>query len=400
MMKNPAPSAPVMNCLRPLIVQLAVGSDRAGRQRRGVRPGPGCGLGHGERGADVAAGEWFEVALLLLWVGDVREHVHVALVGCGDVQRGRAEQRVPAGLEDDGAIDVASGPGRRSAARPAERAGPPPWPARSARRADRPSDRDSSSGCRARRGAPARARSGGRIAGAPAGRGLREKSIMGAPVMEVVRASAVDGSAQRQKLERPFLEGAVLRGAGSAVLPAPEEPDEHCNGPGTHGAASRRCRAPPPCRRAEPRHAGRSGWHDRHLGKVAHHPRILRLGCIAPERGHLEEKAGAGGQVPVDRGDALEGMRMTLELSSLNARGSRRAGRSPSARRRPPIGRQDVHGLRQPDPVRGFRRTHGRHRDPCRRTGRLAQQAVRRGAGGPVGGATWRARTRRAERNA
>jgi hypothetical protein len=33
--------------------------------------------------------------------------------------------------------------------------------------------------------------------------------------MEVVRVSAVDGSAWRQKMERPFVEGAVLRGAGN-----------------------------------------------------------------------------------------------------------------------------------------------------------------------------------------
>ena len=83
----------------------AVGLDRAGRQRRRVRPGPRSGFGHRERGADVAAGEGFEVALFLLGVGDVREHVHVALVGRRDIQCGRAEQRVAAGFEHRRAVD-------------------------------------------------------------------------------------------------------------------------------------------------------------------------------------------------------------------------------------------------------------------------------------------------------
>ena len=106
MMKNPAPSAPVMNHLRPLIRQPPSAPDRAGGQRRRVRARPGCGFGHGERRADVAAGERREELLLLLRVGDVREHVHVALVGRRDVQRRRAEQRVARRLEHRRAVDM------------------------------------------------------------------------------------------------------------------------------------------------------------------------------------------------------------------------------------------------------------------------------------------------------
>ena len=100
MMKKPAPSAPVMNHLRPLTRQPPAARTRAGGQRRRVRACPGRRLGHRERRAHVAARERLEILLLLLRVGHDGEQVHVSLIRCRDVHGCRAEQRVPRLLED------------------------------------------------------------------------------------------------------------------------------------------------------------------------------------------------------------------------------------------------------------------------------------------------------------
>ena len=98
-----APSAPVMNHLRPLTSQPPVGGRGGGRQRGRVGAGARGGLGHREAGPDLAQGERTQVALLLLGGRDGVEQVHVALVGSGDVERERAEQRPARLLEDHGA---------------------------------------------------------------------------------------------------------------------------------------------------------------------------------------------------------------------------------------------------------------------------------------------------------
>ncbi|MCO5588369.1 hypothetical protein L7F22_042324 [Adiantum nelumboides] len=81
----------------------AVDPGGRGGQRVGVGPGAGGGLGHREARAHVPGGERGEVADLLVLRGDPLEQVDVALVGRGDVQRDRAEQRVPGLGEHRGA---------------------------------------------------------------------------------------------------------------------------------------------------------------------------------------------------------------------------------------------------------------------------------------------------------
>lgn len=102
-MANAAPSAPLMNHLRPSIRQppsvrvAVVASARIGS-------GPRRRLGHGEAGTHVARGEWTQVPLLLLLGGHHLEQMHVALVGRRAVQREGTQQRPARGLEHDGLI--------------------------------------------------------------------------------------------------------------------------------------------------------------------------------------------------------------------------------------------------------------------------------------------------------
>ena len=97
-----APSAPVMNHLRPLTSQPPASGVAVVASAAGSEPAPGRGLGHREARPHRALGERTQVALLLLGGGDRLEQVHVALVGRGDVQGERAEQRPARLLEDDG----------------------------------------------------------------------------------------------------------------------------------------------------------------------------------------------------------------------------------------------------------------------------------------------------------
>ncbi len=65
-----------------------------------IRPRSGRGLGHREAGPHLARCQRPQIPLLLLGRRDGLQHVHVALVGGGDVQCQRAEQRVARRLED------------------------------------------------------------------------------------------------------------------------------------------------------------------------------------------------------------------------------------------------------------------------------------------------------------
>ena len=97
-----APSAPVMNHLRPLTRQPPDVARGRGRQRGRVGAGARGGLGHREARPHRPLGQRPQVALLLLGRRDRLEQVHVALVGGGDVEGERAEQRPARLLEDDG----------------------------------------------------------------------------------------------------------------------------------------------------------------------------------------------------------------------------------------------------------------------------------------------------------
>gem|GEM_PF-7001422 len=77
---------------------------RAGTQRRGIRAGTGRGLSHCERGTHLSTGERSQELLFPTSVGDAGQHVDVALVGCRDIHRRRAEQGVTGLLENRRAV--------------------------------------------------------------------------------------------------------------------------------------------------------------------------------------------------------------------------------------------------------------------------------------------------------
>ena len=81
--------------------------DLGGRraQRGGIGAGAGGGLGHREAGADLSCRERSQVTGLLLVGRDLRQQVHVALVGRRAVERERAEQAVAGLLEDDALLE-------------------------------------------------------------------------------------------------------------------------------------------------------------------------------------------------------------------------------------------------------------------------------------------------------
>ena len=118
---NAAPSAPVMNHLRPLTSHPPVVGVADGRQRGRVGAGARGGLGHREARPDRALGERPEVALLLLGGRDGLEQVHVALVGRGDVEGERAEQRPARLLEHHARGRACRAPARRTPGRRAAR---------------------------------------------------------------------------------------------------------------------------------------------------------------------------------------------------------------------------------------------------------------------------------------
>ena len=90
---NAAPSAPVMNHLRPEIDQPSSTFVAVVASMAGSEPAPGA-VGHREARADRACRERGEVAGALLFGGYHRQHVHVALVRRGAVERLRPEEAV------------------------------------------------------------------------------------------------------------------------------------------------------------------------------------------------------------------------------------------------------------------------------------------------------------------
>src|SRR5690606_29762156 len=78
-----------------------------GRQGRRVGSRPRGGFGHRERRPHLTAGERLEETFALFGGGDLVEQVHVALVGGGDVEGHRPDQRVTGFLEHGGPIDHA-----------------------------------------------------------------------------------------------------------------------------------------------------------------------------------------------------------------------------------------------------------------------------------------------------
>ena len=91
MMKKPAPSAPVMNHFRPLTSQPP--STRLARVARAEgRACSGSGLGHRERGADLASGQRLEELGSLTIGCQVIEEMDIALIRGMDVQ-GRGPKR-------------------------------------------------------------------------------------------------------------------------------------------------------------------------------------------------------------------------------------------------------------------------------------------------------------------
>lgn len=103
MIKNAAPSAPVMNRLRPLITH-PPSTRLARRQRRRIRARSGSRLRHGEGGPALARDQWSQVALALVGRRDMVKQMDVSLVGRLRVDRDRTEERVAGRLQHAGSL--------------------------------------------------------------------------------------------------------------------------------------------------------------------------------------------------------------------------------------------------------------------------------------------------------
>ena len=99
-MQKPAPIAPEVNRLWPLMSQVPSPFRRGGLQRVRIGAGARMRFGHAEAGAHVPGSQRRQVLLLLLRGADEFKHVHVALVRCHAVQGGGADRGVTGFLED------------------------------------------------------------------------------------------------------------------------------------------------------------------------------------------------------------------------------------------------------------------------------------------------------------
>ena len=79
---------------------------RRGLEQRRVGARTGAGLGHAKAGANLAAGQRHQPALLVLLGRHRFEQMHVAFVGCGAIQCQRPEHRVARLFEHHRAADV------------------------------------------------------------------------------------------------------------------------------------------------------------------------------------------------------------------------------------------------------------------------------------------------------
>ena len=171
----------------------------------GIGAAAGRGLGHGEGGAHLAVDDRLQPPVLLRRRADLREHIHVAVVGRRAVERDRPEDRAVQ-------LPRTAPPGRRSAA-PCRRApsasaaptGPRPWPSPARRAARR-------GGCsRARRNSPGRLRAAARAPRRSARVRRRMSSISGESVKSMDGLSVLRHLALRHIVTAPGERGGSTR---------------------------------------------------------------------------------------------------------------------------------------------------------------------------------------------